>query len=51
MEIKVIQFAPDATIRDYPEIDFGYMKTKKKEDSITRSAKGKTFKCSITRDI
>jgi CRISPR-associated protein Cst2 len=37
---KVIQFAPDATIRDYPEIDFfGYMKTKKKEDSITRSAK------------
>ena len=37
---KVIQFTPDATIKDYPEIDFfGYMKTKKKEGSITRSAK------------
>lgn len=37
---KVIQFAPDSTINDYPEIDFfGYMKTKKGEGSITRSAK------------
>ncbi len=36
---KVIQFTPDATIQDYPEIDFfGYMKTKKSEGSITRSA-------------
>lgn len=35
----VIQFAPDATIKDYPEIDlFGYMKTSKGNNSITRSA-------------
>lgn len=34
---SVIQFAPDATIKDYPEIDlFGYMKTKK--PAKTRSA-------------
>lgn len=37
---KVIQFAPDATIKDYPEIDFfGYMKTIKGKGSTTRSAK------------
>lgn len=30
----VVQFAPEATIRDYPEIDlFGYMKTKSKKDA------------------
>ena len=29
----VVQFAPSATINDYPEIDlFGYMKTTSKED-------------------
>ncbi len=41
---KVVQFAPSATIEEYPEIDlFGYMKTVAKSDkdkggSITRSA-------------
>lgn len=40
----VVQFAPSATIKDYPEIDlFGYMKTSSKEDdrkggASTRSA-------------
>ncbi|HAN10259.1 MAG TPA: type I-B CRISPR-associated protein Cas7/Cst2/DevR [Clostridiales bacterium] len=37
---KVIQFSPNATIKDYAEIDlFGYMKTKKGEGSTTRNAK------------
>lgn len=40
----VVQFAPSATIKDYPEIDlFGYMKTSAKNDdkkggAVTRSA-------------
>ena len=40
----VVQFAPSATIEDYPEIDlFGYMKTTSKDDNLkggatTRSA-------------
>ena len=40
----VVQFAPSATIEDYPEVDlFGYMKTTSKDDSgkggaSTRSA-------------
>ena len=40
----VVQFAPSATIKDYPEIDlFGYMKTTTKDDdkkggAVTRSA-------------
>lgn len=40
VEKKVVQFSPEATIENYPEIDFfGYMKTTKGEGSITRSAK------------
>lgn len=35
----VIQFAPDCTIVEYPEIDlFGYMKTKEKVGAVTRNA-------------
>lgn len=38
-EKKVIQFAPDTDIKDYPEIDlFGYMKTSKGDNATTRSA-------------
>ena len=34
---KVVQFAPDATIKDYPEIDlFGYMKTSSKGDDSSK---------------
>lgn len=34
-----VQFKPDATIKDYPEIDlFGYMKTEKGQGSLNRSA-------------
>lgn len=39
VEKDVVQFSPEASIKDYPEIDFfGYMKTKKGEGSTTRSA-------------
>jgi CRISPR-associated protein Cst2 len=39
VEKNVVQFHPDSTIKDYPEIDFfGYMKTVKGSDSKTRSA-------------
>lgn len=39
VEKEVVQFSPDSSIKDYPEIDFfGYMKTKKGEGSTTRSA-------------
>ncbi|MEK3528193.1 type I-B CRISPR-associated protein Cas7/Cst2/DevR [Lactobacillus crispatus] len=37
---KVIQFAKDSSIKDFPEIDFfGYMKTEKGNNSDIRSAK------------
>ncbi|TDT67025.1 CRISPR-associated Cst2 family autoregulator [Hypnocyclicus thermotrophus] len=40
VEKKVVQFHPDSTIKDYPEIDFfGYMKTVKGSDGKTRSAR------------
>lgn len=38
-EQTVAQFAPDATIKDYPEIDlFGYMKTESEKGAATRNA-------------
>ena len=38
-EKTVIQFMPNATIKDYPEIDmFGYMKTEAKKGAATRNA-------------
>lgn len=38
-EKKVIQFHPDSSIKDYPEIDmFGYLKTKARESASTRNA-------------
>lgn len=38
-EQKVAQFMPEATIKDYPEIDlFGYMKTESEKGAATRNA-------------
>lgn len=38
-DAKVVQFSPDATIKDYAEIDlFGYMKTVSDKAAITRNA-------------
>src|SRR5699024_1713159 len=37
---KVIQFADDASVKDFSELDFfGYMKTEKSKSAHTRSAK------------
>lgn len=35
----VVQFCPDATVEDFPEVDlFGYMKTEEGKGAVTRSA-------------
>ena len=53
----VVQFAPSATIEDYPEIDlFGYMKTMAKDDNArggasTRSAVARLSNANINRNI
>lgn len=42
-ESKVVQFAPTATIKDYPEIDlFGYMKTTSKDEDAGKSGGAQT---------
>lgn len=45
---KVVQFAPSATIKDYPEIDmFGYMKTTSKGDEKEKG--GATTRSAVVR--
>ena len=45
----VVQFAPSATIKDYPEIDlFGYMKTTSKEDGKQEKG-GATTRSAVVR--
>lgn len=42
-ESKVVQFAPTATIQDYPEIDlFGYMKTTSKDEENKKAGGAQT---------
>jgi len=48
----VVQFAPEATIKDYPEIDlFGYMKTTSRSDTSSGSATTRAAVCRLSNAV